>query len=529
MASHRPAIAAINLPGLAGALSRAGFDVVGEEHADAQSIIEQLRELQKEQRKYIVIVGVNDPRLRTWATLQSAMGIPVLVANSDSFTHGSGIPNARVFDLPSTADEIMAFFHAPAMPGGDIVIESDGASAIDTDSDVIAEVNSDDVEDTFNVFSSEVDVSPPRVAVADEVFSAPSPHTDPPDPGVQPIVFTAPRPTPTESSSTVFAPRDETPARLSIAHSTEAMFSDAKSTPKRKRRAPVVISFAGKGGVGKTATAITIAERAAQTIDGLRSIVFDMSLAQGDVRTYLRLNGVPLPSIYDAAVSRTDDTFDDIIINPKRLAAHRSNKSPLHLGIILAPERDQADPYIVDASVCLRAVEVARSRADLVVIDTQIIEAFDSSGLIDSVVIPLLLDGAWGLGISDSSTAAAGNLLNVFESFVSRGVPSNRLMALFNRVSPDVALVMDAASEYVGDLATWMGAVIEDPAIKRVMNRGEIPGSDGVEATVEYTDAIDRILFRVSGLTAFLRASNDKQRGRTRRDRKTTRRSRGRR
>jgi hypothetical protein len=236
-----------------------------------------------------------------------------------------------------------------------------------------------------------------------------------------------------------------------------------------------------------------------------------------------------LPSIYDAAVSRTDDTFDDIIINPKRLAAHRSNKSPLHLGIILAPERDQADPYIVDASVCLRAVEVARSRADLVVIDTQIIEAFDSSGLIDSVVLPLLLDGAWGLGISDSSTAAAGNLLNVFESFVSRGVPSNRLMALFNRVSPDVALDMDAASEYVGDLATWMGAVIEDPAIKRVMNRGEIPGSDGVEATVEYTDAIDRILFRVTGLTAFLRASNDKQRGRTRRDRKTTRRSRGRR
>jgi hypothetical protein len=327
----------------------------------------------------------------------------------------------------------------------------------------------------------------------------------------------------------MFAPRDDTPARLSIAHSTEAMFSEARSTPKRKRRAPVVISFAGKGGVGKTATAITIAERAAQTIDGLRSIVFDMSLAQGDVRTYLRLNGVPLPSIYDAAVSRTDDTFDDIIINPKRLAAHRSNKSPLHLGIILAPERDQADPYIVDASVCLRAVEVARSRADLVVIDTQIIEAFDSSGLIDSVVLPLLLDGAWGLGISDSSTAAAGNLLNVFESFVSRGVPSNRLMALFNRVSPDVALDMDAASEYVGDLATWMGAVIEDPAIKRVMNRGEIPGSDGVEATVEYTDAIDRILFRVTGLTAFLRASNDKQRGRTRRDRKTTRRSRGRR
>jgi MinD-like ATPase involved in chromosome partitioning or flagellar assembly len=527
MASHRPAIAAINLPGLTGALSRAGFDVVGGEHADAQSIIERLRELQKEQRKYIVIVGVNDPRLRTWATLQSAMGIPVLVANSDSFAHGGGIPNARVFDLPSTADEIMAFFHAPAMPGGDIVIESDGTSVIT--SDVIAPVDGEVIEDTFDVFSGGLDLEPPRVEVVDDVFAATPRPTNPPDLGVQPIVFTAPRSTAIERPSAVFAPREDTPSRLSIAHSTEAMFSEAKSTPKRKRRAPVVISFAGKGGVGKTATAITIAERAAQTIDGLRSIVFDMSLAQGDVRTYLRLNGIPLPSIYDAAVSRTDDTFDDIIINPKRLAAHRSNKSPLHLGIILAPERDQADPYIVDASVCLRAVEVARSRADLVVIDTQIIEAFDSSGLIDSVVLPLLLDGAWGLGISDSSTAAAGNLLNVFESFVSRGVPSNRLMALFNRVSPDVALDMDAASEYVGDLATWMGAVIEDPTIKRVMNRGEIPGSDGVEATVEYTNAIDRILFRVTGLTAFLHASDDKQRGRTRRARKTVRRSKGRR
>jgi MinD-like ATPase involved in chromosome partitioning or flagellar assembly len=528
MASHRPAIAAINLPGLAGALSRAGFDVVGEESADAQSIIERLRELQKEQRKYIVIVGVNDPRLRTWATLQSAMSIPVLVANSDSFTHGAGIPNSRVFDLPCTADEIMAFFHAPAMPGGDIIIESDGRSAISPD--VISEVESDVVEDNFDVFSGGVDLAPSRVEVADDVFAAPSRHTESPGDFVaQPFVSAPPRPTPIERPSAVFAPRDDTPLPSSVAHSTEAMFSEAKSTPKRKRRAPVVISFAGKGGVGKTATAITIAERAAQTIDGLRSIVFDMSLAQGDVRTYLRLNGIPLPSIYDAAVSRTDDTFDDIIINPKRLAAHRTNKSPLHLGIILAPERDQADPYIVDASVCLRAIEVARSRADLVVIDTQIIEAFDSSGLIDSVVVPLLLDGAWGLGISDSSTAAAGNLLNVFESLVSRGVPSNRLMALFNRVSPDVAIDMDGASDFVGDLATWMGVVAEDPAIKRVMNRGEIPGSDGVEATVEYTDAIDRILFRVTGLAAFSRASDDRQRGRTRRARKTSRRSKGRR
>jgi cellulose biosynthesis protein BcsQ len=182
------------------------------------------------------------------------------------------------------------------------------------------------------------------------------------------------------------------------------------STSTNERRAGVVCVFAGKGGVGKSTTAISLAERAATSVPGLRVIVVDANRGQGDVRTFLKLDDAAIPSIYDAAVSRNPEVFRDVLINPKRLSSYRIDRSPLHVGVILSPEKDQSDPSVVTSQIYAKAIEYARTKADMVFVDTQIIESFDTSGLIDDVIVPLFLDGAWGLGLSDTSTPGVQNL-----------------------------------------------------------------------------------------------------------------------
>ncbi len=81
-----------------------------------------------------------------------------------------------------------------------------------------------------------------------------------------------------------------------------------------------------------------------------------------------------------------------------------------------------------------RVIDYARANADLVVIDTQIVEAFDTSGLVDGLVVPLLSEGAWGLGVADQSAAGFDNLARRLFHFAEAGVNSFRLMVAFNRL-----------------------------------------------------------------------------------------------
>jgi Mrp family chromosome partitioning ATPase len=126
--------------------------------------------------------------------------------------------------------------------------------------------------------------------------------------------------------------------------SAESVFvASARHDPKA-RLCPVLIVFAGKGGVGKSTTALSLAERAAIMIPNFRVVVVDMNRGQGDLRTFLKLTESRLPSVYDAAISRDIEVYDDIIVTPKRLSVHRKGRADLHFGIVLAPTRDQVDP-----------------------------------------------------------------------------------------------------------------------------------------------------------------------------------------
>jgi MinD-like ATPase involved in chromosome partitioning or flagellar assembly len=288
------------------------------------------------------------------------------------------------------------------------------------------------------------------------------------------------------------------------------------TTSTNERRAKVVFVFAGKGGVGKSTTTISLAERAATVVPGLRVIAVDANRGQGDMRTFLKLDGAAVPSIYDAAVSRNPDVFRDVLINPKRLSGHRVDRAPIHIGVILSPEKDQSDPSVVTSQVYAKAIEYAKTKADLVFIDTQIVESFDTSGIIDDVIVPSLLDGAWGLGLADSSTPGVQNLMWVLNNFVERGVSTSRLMVALNKVAPDSLIDADTMSQYVERYATWMGIAATDPLVEHTLNLGELPGSSSVGATPEFTALLDRVLFHITGITTFSQISNNTPPSKTR-------------
>ncbi len=543
-------MAVINLPGVAHALVNAGFNVVGDGLADTKTTIDLVRDMNRDKEQLVVIIAINEPSLRMWATLQAAVDVPVLIVRSEVFPGGDGIPKTRNIELPISVNALMGVFGAPPADELEVEIGIDGhelgpdGSSVEFDNfDVFAtkwgavteKVSEPPATETprhesepvatasENIFAPAEEPSPAQAeqiaapsssknifantepiapAPADDVFAVDStrPVFAPPDIDPEPI-FESTREEP------VFAPEPEPEIVRSMPHIEEPRRDDAapsvfvhtqpSQSRTRERLGEICFVFAGKGGATKSTTTGALAERGAVVVPGLRDVVIDLSRAQGAQRSLLRLNDVDAPSMYDAAISNNPNVFRDVLIKPKRLTALRGNLPPLNYGVMLSPPKHQADKHIVTSSVYARAIEFARREADLVFIDTQTIEAKDSSGLIDEVVIPLLIEGAWGLGLSDSSTEGVENLEWILKRFAERDISSSRLMVAFNRVSATTVLNPDAITARFTRYATWMGAVMYDPAIESAHGTGDVP------ASADYIALLDRVLYRMTGIASF--------------------------
>ena len=309
-----------------------------------------------------------------------------------------------------------------------------------------------------------------------------------------------------EPASSVIPPNDPPNDPPAFVEDAFRAVPSPLATPTRNH-AGVIIPFAGKGGVGKSTVAFAIAERAVIVGDIKRVVLIDANRGQGDARTYARIQG-QLPSIYDAAISGKPEAA---IVGPQRLCAARPGLPDLHIGIVLAPTFDQADRTIVTEEVYGAVIDYARSIADLVVIDTQIVEASDTSGLIDNVMIPLLRAGAWGVGLSDSSMPGVKNLIARFTLFQRHGVSPDRMMIALNRVAADSGIKPDAIAAMMAQYGTWMGTVVQSTALATAFEVGQIPGTSATPSTrsappapdAEFAAMLDRVLYRVTGLDAF--------------------------
>jgi len=245
-------------------------------------------------------------------------------------------------------------------------------------------------------------------------------------------------------------------------------------------------------------------------------VLVDMNRGQGDIRKFLRLIGAPLPSVYEAAL-RGDPRM--AIITPDRLTAARHVRlGKLGFALAMAPPETMLDTDQVNAGVYRDVIEEARTVADLVIVDTQIVEAVDTSELIDDVVIPALAKDAWALAISDVSMASVDNLKSRLTAFAEAGVPPDRVMFTVNRMSAGAVFNPEALADVFRHattrvpLAHYVGAVAHDQAIADGMNVG------GIEHNLpSIAPMLDTVLFRVTGLEVFDPARHDPRRKERRR------------
>lgn len=272
---------------------------------------------------------------------------------------------------------------------------------------------------------------------------------------------------------------------------------------------PLLFCWGSKGGVGKTTVAMATAQRAAKA--GLRVMLIDANRGQGDVRTYLRLSSKDMSSVLDVALGHP---IREALHGPKAIAVQRNapkinpvtrkpeapkvQPNDIRFGVVLAPKARTADPSLVTGAVYNKVINAVRKAVDLVIVDTQTIEVFDTSGLVDSTILHGLVNGGWSLAVTDLNVTGTANLKDQLEHFSKAGVPKERTFTLINRAndinSPNCATV----GKLLGMFSTHLGAVAVDETITDSMNLGQVP-----ELDESATALIDAALYEITGNQKF--------------------------
>lgn len=483
----------------------------------------------------IVISAWPDPTLASWLGLQASQGRFVVVLGDDPH-----IAHVRHLELPATVNEVMALFRAPTSdaPAGQALIGADyTVGGLDTPAPQPASEAAyyDPYLDEFPepalthqpapelvpaaVDPGGLEVSP--ATFADQPIHAPvAPATFEEQPSTERVEVTPMTYRQGPQAAVAFAEDPAAavsePARVpgTVGAPASAPYSDpygdgdeddlaglvagpvgGNRVARTLGLAPVVIVFAAKGGVGKTSFSLTLAERAVEVGALSRVVVVDGNRGQGDVRKYLRLSTANLPTMYDSALSGNPK---QAIIGPRYLQQHRDPRLPdLGFGVVMAPRNGQTDKSVVTEAAYSAVVEEARRFADLVIVDTQILEDTDTSGLWDGLWLPLLRSGGWGVAMSDGSTAGVSNLLDRLRQFTSRGLGPDRVMIGLNKLDPESTLDLAETQRRLERYGSFIGAVHESASVKQAFESGRLP----IDAP-GLAGCLDAALYRVTGLAA---------------------------
>lgn len=312
-----------------------------------------------------------------------------------------------------------------------------------------------------------------------------------------PVTMPAPSPVPasalTESpamSPAIAVPRAQSPAPAPIPATAHAAAYPPPGFSGSGPRATTVLVAAGKGGVGKTTSAIMLAELAARR--GLRAVLVDTNRGQADVRKYLKLSSAALPTVLDGVQDP-----QAAILMPAQFAAARQQLrlDGLNFAVALGPPPDYAAPAYVPAWAYSRVIATAQMMADIVIVDTQIIEAARTD-LWNEMLIPLLLSGGWLVGITDASSPGVSNLADRLAELGNAGVSSARTLVV---ASGHAVFTEDDSTFFqsrFARLGAFAGATGDDPRFAEDMDFGRINGSPLVDPVM------NAILDRVLGVPA---------------------------
>jgi Mrp family chromosome partitioning ATPase len=271
----------------------------------------------------------------------------------------------------------------------------------------------------------------------------------------------------------------------------------------QQRTAKVIVTFSGKGGTGKTTTAILLAHIASALGQIERTVLVDANRGQGDVRAYLGLQGINAPSIYDLAFN--GGKVQDAIISPTQMA-EAARGSSIQFYTVLAPKSEDANPEIVSNALYTSVIGQLKETVDLIVIDTQTSEEVDIPAIMTKVMIPILQGNpnAYAVGVPDASKPGLENTRNIARILVNAGVKPSQIMFLFNRMA--IGANQNQLQQVMRGLGDVVGVVQAD---NNVATRPSLV--NGIDLKSPYAEALLRILYRVTENQRFAQNYTDSQ------------------
>ena len=486
-----PAFAVIGSPGLADLIRSGLHRPLLTEQTDLRSVASAMRTYDATKSVPLVVVVDPDSPTAQWAETQAQRQI--LLVSIGGFVNSA----KGNLDLGCSVHDVLSAFGMPGIPE-EMSFWTIGPKGFMSDSRSTVPESDNSIPEPDWAFPTEPEMpeesapSIPAPAIPAPATPAPAiPAPSIPAPRIPPVEDPAPEPLPTYAP----APRIEVhePA-LDLGYEALVERSAAERLASNGL-SPAIVVFAGGGGVGKSTIATSLAARAAAA--GIRVALIDGSRGQGDLRKYLRLSG-PVPSIYDAVMARD---LSRAIVSPEVLNAARGPLyDPLDFSMVLAPKKGQTSPEIVTADVYAQVVLRARqsARIQLVVIDTQIAEDSDTSGLWDGVWEPMLRTDAWGVGLSDSTSVKVHNLYERLDAMKGRGLGPERIKIILDRMPTKTALNTAAVTGALSPYGDLCGMVPQDVAISEGFELGRIPHAVPVLA-----EPLDRVLFAVTQMQEF--------------------------
>ncbi|MGP4994615.1 nucleotide-binding protein [Glutamicibacter ardleyensis] len=226
----------------------------------------------------------------------------------------------------------------------------------------------------------------------------------------------------------------------------------------RQQVGHAVIVMSSKGGVGKSTTSLQLAHEAGKA--GIRTILVDGNSGQGDLMTMLGIERSGLPTIQDASLS---NDVGVCFIEPEQINHYRPHDADqATFGFVAAPLAGTNRRGDVDHYFYAQVIQEARNRAELVIIDTQILENDDKTGVIEDLLVPVLQTAnGWAIAVTECSAVSVNSMeLRLRHLTSEMNIPASKFMTLFNKVdAEDMEGVVAGHAEAFRGFGELLGAI----------------------------------------------------------------------
>lgn len=254
----------------------------------------------------------------------------------------------------------------------------------------------------------------------------------------------------------------------------------------------ILITWAAKGGVGKTTISLLAAGLAAE--HGLRVALIDANRGQANAGHYLRIKNQPFPTIHNAR----EHGWEAAITSAHQLTTARGFRGPVGFDLIQGPPEHLASPTHTPATLYAEVTTHLKTHYDLIIIDTQIAEAHFTD-LWDQLIVPEIRSGAWALGLADKSPSGLPDLLTILRKLVTElHLPPGRLLTAMNRWPDFEEEDTVFLTQQLTGLATFIGAAQDDPQLHDQILAGFLPTSGHAAAPI-----VNAALHHITGNPAF--------------------------